>query len=57
VRLALSYEGWFATAFDPATFNLESEVEEGFVLKSEVAKRFLHSGTAKNAVPPVGMTK
>ncbi len=31
-------------------------VENTFSLKSEVEEGFLHSGTAKSAVPPVGMT-
>jgi hypothetical protein len=36
---------------------LESDVEEGFIAQKTCdGKPYLHSGTAENAVPPVGMT-
>jgi hypothetical protein len=39
-------------------FILKSEVEEGFIAQRTCdGKPYLRSGTAKTAVPPVGMTK
>jgi hypothetical protein len=38
-------------------FSLKSEIEEGFIAQKTCdGKPYLHSGTAKTAVPPVGMT-
>src|SRR5208283_2573981 len=40
----------------PPGRNQRGLAESYLILKSEVAERFLHSGTAKTAVPPVEMT-
>src|SRR5208283_5226359 len=41
---------------NPPGRNQRGLAESYLILKSEVAERFLHSGTAKTAVPPVEMT-